>query len=68
MHEVKAITDDDEQQLISKLSLLEEVLDLLWVVVVALMTNMLDLADLACACSCLDVLEVNLGVCTEIDD
>ena len=43
MYEVKAITYDDEWQLIGELGLLEEVLDLLRIVVITFATDVFDL-------------------------
>ena len=54
--------------MIGKLGLLEEVLDLLWVVVVTLPADTLNLADLASASCCLNVLEVNLRILADVDD
>ena len=68
MDEVKPVADDDERELIREFGLLEEVLDLLGVVVVALPANALDLADLASACRGLDVLEVHLRVRGKVDN
>jgi hypothetical protein len=68
MHEVEAVTDDDEGKLIWELRFLEEVLDLLRVVVVALSTDPLNFTNLASASSGLDVLEVHLGILAEVND
>lgn len=46
MDKVKAIADDDERELIGELGLLEEVLDTLRIVAVALPANTLHLLDL----------------------
>ena len=66
--EVKPVTDDDEGQLVGELSLLEEVLDPLGVVAIALAANPLHLLDLSRLAGGLDVLEVNLAVLAEVDD
>ena len=68
MNEVEPIANDDKRQLVLKASFLKEVLDLLWVVVVALATNALDFPDLASAGSSLDILEVYLGILAQVDD
>ena len=68
VHEIEPIADNDERKLILKFGLLEEVLDFLRVVEVALSTNTLNLSDLVRAGSRLDVLEVDLGVLTKVDD
>lgn len=68
MDVVEAVADDDEGELVGKLGLLEEVLDLLGVVEVALADDALDLPDLAGARRGLDVLEVHLGVLADVDD
>lgn len=47
---------------------LEEVLDALWVIAVALSADPLHLFDLARLAGSLDVFEVNLGVLTEVHD
>ena len=68
VHEIESIANDDERKLVLKFCLLEEVLDFLWVVVVALPANTFDLSDLVRAGSRLDVLEVDLGVLAKVDD
>lgn len=65
---VEAVANDDEGELVGELGLLEEVLDLLGVVKVALANDALDLADLTGPRGGLDVLEVNLRVLAEVDD
>jgi hypothetical protein len=65
---VETVANDDKGKLVGQLGLLEEVLDLLRVVVVALAADTLDLADLARARRRLDVLEVNLGVLADVHD
>ena len=65
---VVAVADDDEGQLVRELGLLEEVLDLLRVVEVALAADALDFADLASASGGLNVLEVHLRVLAEVDN
>ena len=68
MHEVEAVADDDERQLVGQLCLLEEVLDALGIVAVALTADPLHLLDLARLARRLDVLEVHLGVLAEVHD
>ena len=68
VHEIESIANDDERKLVLKFRLLEEVLDFLWVVVVALPADTFDLSDLVRAGSRLDVLEVDLGVLAKVDD
>jgi hypothetical protein len=68
VHKVKPVADDDERELVRELGLLEEVLDFLRVVEVALPADTLDLADLTGAGRGLDVLEVDLRVLAEVDD
>ena len=68
VHEAEPVANNDERELVGELGFLEEVLDLLRVVEVALATNALDLANLASTGSSLDVLEVYLGVLAEVDD
>ena len=53
---------------LSRGSYLEEVLDALWVIAVALPTDPLHLFDLARLAGRLDVLEVHLWVLTEVDN
>jgi hypothetical protein len=59
---------DDERKLIRKLSLLEKVLHFLGIVVVTLSTDPFDLPNLASTSSGLNVLEVNFGILTQIDN
>jgi hypothetical protein len=54
--------------LILELRLLQEVLDFLRIVVVALPTDPLNFADLASPSGSLDVLEMNLGIFAKVDD
>jgi len=68
MHKVEAVADDDEGKLIRELRFLKEVLDLLRVVEITLSADSLNLTNLASAGSCLNVLEVHLGILTEVDD
>ena len=68
VHKIKPIADDDERELVLEFGLLEEILDFLWVVVVALSANALDLSDLVRASGCLNVLEVDFGVLAKVDD
>jgi hypothetical protein len=68
MHEAESIADDDKRKLIWQLRLLEEILDLLRVVVIALPADPLDLADLSCPSSSLNILELDFRVGRHIDD
>ena len=68
VHKVKPIADNDKRKLVLKFGLLEEVLDLLRIVVVALPANALDLPDLVRAGGRLDVLEMDFGVLAKVDD
>lgn len=68
MHKVEPITDNDKRKLVLKFGLLEEVLDLLRIVVVALSANAFDLPDLVRAGGRLDVLEVDFGVLAKVDN
>jgi hypothetical protein len=68
VHEVEPIADNDKGKLVLKFGLLEEVLDLLRIVVVALSTNTFDLSDLVRAGGCLDILEVDFRVLAKVDD
>jgi len=65
---VESVTDNDQRKLIRHLGFLQEVLDLLGIVVVALSANTLDLSNLTGSGGGLDVLEVDLLVLTEVDD
>lgn len=60
VHEVKAVANDNQRQLIAKARLLQEVLHTLGVVVATLTANTLDLLDLACLACGFDVLVVDL--------
>jgi hypothetical protein len=53
--------------LIRKFGLLEEILDFLGIVEVTPSTNAFNLLNLSCASHSLEVLEVNLGILTEVD-
>jgi hypothetical protein len=68
VNEVEAVAHDDERQLVREFRLLEEVLDLLGVVEVALAADALHLADLTRASSGLNVLEVYFRVFAEVDN
>jgi hypothetical protein len=68
MHEIEPVADDDERKLVLKFGFLEEVLDFLRVVVVALSADTFDLSDLVRAGGRLDVLEVDLGVLAKVDN
>jgi hypothetical protein len=65
---VKPIADNDERKLMRKLSLLEKVLHFLRIVVVTLSTDPFDFPNLASTSSGLNVLEVNFGILTQIDN
>lgn len=52
----------------SKISDLKEVFDTFWVVTAAFATDAFDLLDLSGFTCCLNVLEMDLGVLTEIND
>jgi hypothetical protein len=68
VHEVEAIANNDKWELIREFGLLEEILDFLGVVEVALPTDALHFTDLASPGSSLDVFEVNLGILAEVDN
>ena len=68
MYKVEPIADDDERKLVLEFSLLEEILDFLRVVVIALSADALDLSNLVGTGGSLDVLEMDLGVLTKVDD
>ena len=68
VNEVESVADDDEGELVRELGFLEEILDLLGVVEVALSAETLDFTDLASSGGSLNVLEVYLGVLAEVDD
>lgn len=68
MHKVEPIADNDEGELVLEFCLLEEILDFLRVIIVALSANTFDLSDLIGACGSLDVLEVDFRVLAKVDD
>lgn len=68
MHEVEPIADNDKRKLILKFGLFEEILDFFRVVVVALSANTLDFSYLVRASGSLDVLEVDFGILTKVDN
>jgi hypothetical protein len=68
MYEIEPVADDDERKLVLKFGFLEEVLDFLRVVVVALSADTFDLSDLVRAGGRLNVLEVDLGVLAKVDN
>lgn len=68
MHEAESVADDNERKLIWQLRLFEEVLDLLRVVVVALPADPLDLADLSCPSSSLNILELDFRIGRHVDN
>lgn len=65
---VEAIADNDEGELIRQLGFLQEVLDLLRVVEIALAADALHFSDLASARRGLNILEVDFRILVEIDD
>lgn len=68
MHEIESIADDDQRQLVGEFRFLQEVLDALGIVAVRLAADAFDLLDLAGLARRLDVLEVHVGLLTEVDD
>jgi hypothetical protein len=66
--EIETVADNDERQLIRELGLLEEILDFVGIVIVALAANALHLADLAGTSGSLDVFEMHFRVLAEVDD
>jgi len=65
---VEAVTNNDKRELVGKFGLLEEVLDLLGVIVIALPANTLDFANLSGTRSSLNVLEVYFLILAEVDN
>lgn len=68
MNKVKSVTDNNQGQLIGQFSLLQEVLDTLWVIAVALTTNSLHFLDLSRFTGSLDVLEMYIWILTEVNN
>lgn len=68
MNKVKSVTDNNQGQLISQFGLLQEVLDTLWVIAVALTTNSLHFLDLSRFTGSLDVLEMYIWILTEVNN
>lgn len=68
MNKVKSVTDNNQGQLIGQFGLLQEVLDTLWVIAVALTTNSLHFLDLSCFTGSLDVLEMYIWILTEVNN
>lgn len=66
MNKIKTIADDDQGKLILQLCLLQEILDLLWIVVVALSTDTFNFTNLAGPSGSLDVLEVDFRIFAEV--
>ena len=60
--EVEAIADDDERELVGELGLLEEVLDALGIVAVALTADTLHLLDLSSLAGSLDTQDNNVMI------
>jgi len=65
---VETVTNNDKRELVGKFGLLEEVLDLLGVIVIALPANALDFANLSGTSSSLNVLEVHFLILAEVDN
>jgi hypothetical protein len=68
MDKVETIANNNERELVGQLGLLQEVLNLLRIVVVALSADTFNFSDLTGSRCSLDVLEVNLRVSAEVDD
>jgi hypothetical protein len=68
VNHVETVTNDDEGQLVRHLGFLEEILDLLRIVVVALAADPFNLSNLASPGGGLNVLEVYLGIFAEVND
>ena len=68
MNKVETIADDDKGKLILKFCLLQEILDLLRVIVIALSTDTLDFTNLASPSGSLDVFEVDFGIFAEVNN
>ena len=68
MHEIEAVANNNEWELISQLGFLQEILDLLGIVVVGLPTDAFNLTNLTSPRCGLDVLEVDLRVIAKIYD
>jgi len=66
VHEIEAVANDDEWELISQLGFLQEVLDFLGIVVVGLPTDALNFTNLTSPRCGLDVLEVDLRVIAKV--
>lgn len=68
MNKVKSVTDNNQGQLIGQFGLLQEVLDTLWVIAVALTTNSLHFLDLSRFTGSLDVLKMYIWILTEVNN
>ena len=68
VNKVETIANDNERKLVRQFRLLEEILDLLGIVVVALPTDAFDFRELATATGCLNVFEVDILILAEIDN
>ena len=68
MDEVEAVADNDQWQLLGQLSLLQEVLDLLWVEVSVVAANTLHLVELLHLGRGLNVLEYDIWLLADVDD
>ena len=68
VHEVEAVADDDERELVLELGFFEEVLDFLRVVEIALATDTLNRPDLTSTRGSLNVLKVDFGILAQVND
>ena len=66
MDKVEAVADDDKGKLILKLCFLQEILDLLWIVMVAFPTDTLNFTNLAGPSGSLDILKVHFWIFAEV--
>jgi hypothetical protein len=68
MNEIEPVADDDERKLVRELRLLEEILDFLGVIKVALPANALDFSNLTCPSGGLNIFEMDLWILAQVDD
>lgn len=68
MNKVKTVANNDKGKLVGKLGLFEKVLDFFGVIVIALPTNALDLANLSSSGGSLNVLEIYFLILAEVDN
>jgi hypothetical protein len=68
MNEVEPVADNNERKLVRELRLLEEVLNFLGIVKIALSANALNFPNLTSASCGLDILKVDFLVLAEVDD